>query len=124
MTYDYSATAAVANRLIARYGQSMTLTRKSLSGSSPTSKTSGTASTATSTVSAVVLPMEAAQIGQDIGGTAIRSTDAMIYIAPNAGTAPQNGDTLTDGTDTWAILRANVLRPGGSVVLYDCVGRK
>jgi len=122
--FDYTLTAALADRLIERFGQSMTLTQTVVSGGGPASKTSGTSAGTDTTVTAVPLPIEAAMIGRDIPGGAIKSTDAMIYIAPGAAVTPANGDTITDGVDTWNILRVNVLRPGGVVALYDCVGRK
>lgn len=124
MTF-YADTAADATALIAEFGQEWTLSRANVTGGGPADPTGGTSGAPTeATVKAVVLPMESSQVGQDIPGGAIRSTDAMIYIAPDATTAPANGDTVTDGTNTWRILRASVLRPGGVVVLYDCVGRK
>lgn len=114
MAFDYSNLAATANRLIARYGTTGTLTAAGTTSGSGYPKTVSAGATATCTV---VLD----QYDQrDRDGSNVTDRDMRALIAPNAGKVPANGDTLTVAGVTFNVRSVMPIMPGGTAVLYDC----
>lgn len=120
--FDYIRAKQTADRLIARFGQEGQLLRKTSSGS-PTNPNPSSVQVTPQAIKLVVLPVDAAQAGQDVGETTIRTTDVRIY-ATVAAVEPKTGDRLETANGTFIILRCNVLAPAGAAVMYDIVGRK
>lgn len=111
MTFDYAKSAATAKRLIAQFGQSVTLRQVSNSGTeyAPTQTTTDTA------ITAVDLNMRA----RDLNGTLVGETLRTLYVATGAGVAPGKGDKIQIGGAWHEIAEVRPLAPGGTVVMWE-----
>lgn len=111
MAFDYSRSVARANRLIAKFGQSMTLERQTNAGT----PSRPAMVKATSAVTAVIFDKDQ----RDATGQ-VTQTRQMAYIAPSATTAPLPNDVLvaSDG-QRFEIVSVSPLNPGGTVVMYQ-----
>lgn len=124
MTFDYARTAATAERLLTRFGQSGYVRRQTVTGGSPSDETPGAATDPGYAATFAVLPIETLQVGQAVGGTAIRITDSRVYLAPSVGIVPRADDRLvTAAGDVLTVLRCLPIAPAGTTVVYDIVAR-
>lgn len=121
MGFDYSKTAATADRLLVRFGQAVTLTHTEPGAYSP----GGTIATTTTTQSGTGAVTE--WDSRQIDGALIKVGDRRLLLSPlntsgAALTPPILGDTVTDAAGVVYTLVAplKIMAPAGTVTLYDC----
>lgn len=117
MTFDYAASAATANRLIANFGQAVTLTRTVAGGYDPVTGTTSPDVVQAATVKAALLPYSNGD--KLAAGGMVKAGDCKAYIAPSAAFAPNALTTLTDSAGiVWQLESVETLAPAGVAVLY------
>lgn len=115
MAFDYASIAKEVSSLLVDFGQSVTLTNKSVGDY----EVATGASTVTST--------EQAAIGvvfdygtKNIDGVLIKAGDKQLYIASVGISAPKVNDTITIGGVIYTITLVKSINPAGTPVLYEC----
>lgn len=120
MSFDYSVTAATADRLIERFGVAVTLTRSVPGAYDPATGAPAAATVTTQSVKAVVRDFPQAYID----GTFIRSGDRKVLVAALGITAPQAGDVFPWDGQSLVVVESKALAPAGSAVIYTLQVRK
>ena len=117
MSFDYSKSVATAQRLIARFGQTATLTQTVNTGTAYNPTQTDT----NHTIKAVTIDWS----NNEIDGTLIKATDRKIIISTDGLTVtPAIGDKITVGSDVLRLVEPfKHLNPGGTVVLYETNAR-
>lgn len=116
MSFNYTASAATATRLLQKFGASATLTQQTAGAYDPATSSATVTETA-NTVTAVVLDLPA----KYIDGTLILQGDKQALLTPAV--APKQGDVLTwQGVD-YTFVQVKPVAPAGVAVLYDCIVR-
>lgn len=117
MAFDYARARATAERLIANFGQSATLTK-----TANTSTAYNPTRTATGyTCIAAVLDFR----NSEIDGTLIKQGDKKAYVSTRGlAVSPAVHDTLTIGGEVHAILTVTPLAPAGTVVYWEVQARR
>ncbi|MFP1634091.1 hypothetical protein ACLB6G_20365 [Zhengella sp. ZM62] len=117
MTYDYTRPEATAQRLIAKFGQSVTLTKVTKVWNDWNPGVNLTEYSATGAV------MDYAD--REIDGTVIKAGDKRVYLSTEGLTVePDTTDTLTVGGVVHSIIRVDPLNPGGTVVMWTLQVRR
>ena len=117
MAFNYANAQATAERLIANFGQSATLSKtvNSSTAYNPTRTTTGYACTV------AVLDYRNAEID----GTLVKRGDKKVYISTDGLTvSPEVHDTLTIGSEVHAILAVMPMSPAGTVVYWEVQARR
>ena len=119
MSFNYKNIQATSRRLLAKFGQSITLTQQT--ASEYDSDTGGVTSTTATTIdNGVILPYSNGI--QNATGSLIQQGDAQILIQCNV--VPKPNDTLTIQSQVWTIINVKALEPAGINMLYECQVRK
>ena len=115
MAFDYSKSAATTDKMLTKFGQTVTITRR----------TAGTYNVSTG----VATPTETTQTGTGamlewadnlINGTLIKSGDRRLLLSAVGITSPVLGDTVTaDGTVYTIVAPLKPFSPAGTVVMYE-----
>jgi len=116
MTFNYDRSVATAKRLIAKFGQSATLTQTANSGTSynPTRVETD------HTVKVAVLGYGSYQVD----GSLVKQNDKMVYLSLDGLTVtPDEADSLTIGGVKHQLISIKTLSPGGTVVFYELQAR-
>ncbi len=100
-----------ATRLIKRFGQEATLTKVTEAPTDPWGGGGTTSEDHTVTVAATEYTVGAR------ANSFIADTDLRVFMA--AGVAPEKGNDLTIGGDTYRIERVGILGPDGTVICYE-----
>ena len=111
MSFDYAASAATAQRLIARFGQDATLNRMVNSGT----EWAPTQTPDDKTIKVVDLNQV---IGSEEEGSGTL-TKRTLLVSTSAGVEPKKEDKVTIGGKKHEIEDVRPLRPGGVAVLYE-----
>jgi hypothetical protein len=121
-TFDYAGLRdGVANRLLERFGQAMTLTKTSPLGDYDTETGRVDSLTQTYEVVGVVLDKDKYNYTKQ-GSLVIEGERNVILSAKELTVAPELSDKLSVGAVEYRIVRVrNTLSPGGVTVLYDLV---
>lgn len=120
-TFDYARSKKSADRLVAKFGQVVSLRRIERVGGVPWDPTSGTLTAVYYTTKAAIVEFEQ----NEIDGTAILATDRKAIMAVGDLTiTPTTTDTFVigDGSDEAegsTIVRVMPVNPGGTVVVYE-----
>lgn len=111
----YADMAMVANDSLGEYGQTVTISAKSIGAYNPAT---GNAAVTVSTqqVKGVVFPVGA----KDIDGTLIHQGDQKLLLSMVGVTPPHVGDTVTIGATSYTITFIKLLTPAGVNVLCEC----
>lgn len=115
----YTKLSASARRMLAKYGQSMTLTRQTPGAYDPA--TGKVANTSTTTIDKGVIFPYADGLSL-IEGSLIQRGDQQVFI--NIATAPLPSDKLTVGTTVYNVINVKEIAPAGTAVLYELQCRK
>lgn len=114
MSYDYSRLIATANRLLAKFGQDMTLLALNAPGYDPsTGGTSGTPASETKT--GVIFPYKNGITAMQ--ESLILAGDQQVFILLD--NAPKPTDKLQVGSREYSIINVKAIEPGGVTVLYE-----
>ncbi len=126
MAFDFTKPQATTDRLLTKFGQSVTLT-KTVQGSYDPTTGNITNTTTTQTGTGTILDYGTQQAGiYSAPGSLIQMGDKQLMLSAlktdgAALTAPVNGDTVTDAAGkVWTITQVKAMAPAGTVVLYDC----
>lgn len=123
-TFNYARTVATAARLLARFGQTVTLTVVSEGAYDPEA---GAATNTSAAYTGKGLPGSYAQ--RDINGTSIQATDVKLYLSPlqTSGAVmptPATGDKMTVASVVYGVIDSRPMSPAGTVVLHEVQLRK
>lgn len=119
-SFDYTATRATAERLLERFGRSVSLRRTTVSGGDAWNPGGGTATTVNHAATAVVTEYDA----REIDGTLIRREDRRVILSTEGlSVTPATSDKVVVGATVYAIVNVAPLEPGGTVVLYEIQAR-
>jgi hypothetical protein len=123
MTFDYTKSAATAERLLQKFGQAVTLSRPSTSAPTYDPATGISTSVAPATYIGRGAVFDYKQT--DVNATLVQAGDQRLYLSPfqadgSAMPEPKTSDeiALANGT-TYSIVRAGKVDPAGTKVLYD-----
>lgn len=115
--FDYTGLRATAQRLLSRFGQSATLTRRAASGTAYDPTISETGYTVT------VAVMEYSNRERE--GALIQTGDKKVYLSTEGlSITPTVADTLTVGGAKHEIVNVMHLDPGGTVLMYELQVRR
>jgi len=124
-TFNYTKTKASVERMLTKYGQSITLTHHSLGAYDPAT---GTATDTTSTQTGKGAIFEWGQQGSTpsygrsmIPESSIVSGDKQLFLSPTGITVPEVNDYVTDVNGVMYLIKmVKTLAPAGTVVLIEC----
>lgn len=117
-TFDYASLGARTQALLTRFGQPMTLVRQTGGAYSAGAATQAATNEACNGVLTDYSALERAN-------SQIEMDDRRALIAGPALTAiPTGADQLVIGADTFAVVRASAIAPGGVVLAYDVQVRR
>ena len=119
MTLDIRA-RATADKLIAKFGKQVTLTRVTEGNYDPSTGELSGGSTTTQTVAALVKDFN----GIEILSGAIQSGDRKVSIAALNAAEPQIGDTMTIDSLVYNVLAVKSIWSGEKVAIYELQVRK
>lgn len=119
-TYNYANIAATALRLIARFGQAVTITSR-VQGTYNAATSAATVTETTQTTRGVLDQYK----WREIDGSLIKAGDIKLIIAAKGLSAPAINDsvTLADGSKL-TIKNVDVLSPGAIPIIYICQVRR
>ena len=121
MSFDYTRLRATAKRLIARFGQDITVNRTTGGSHDPVLGEVTGGSDASFTVKGVVL--NASRVfRQPADQQLIQGGDQAVYL--EAGQTINNGEALTIDGAEWFVQELRPLSPAGTVVLYQALVRQ
>lgn len=124
MAFDYAKAAGTAQRLLAKFGQTVTLTRAVAGTYDPVTGEETGSGSQTQTAWAVLLSYRADDGFVDAGMVAIGDKKIIIE-AKGLAWAPDALTTLTDSTGrVWQLEKVRELAPAGPVVLYQANGTR
>lgn len=117
MAFNYTRAAATAQRLIASFGQSATLT-KGNGVTGPAYKPTGYTDGAEHTIKAVDLN----RMERDASGALTTQTRRTLYISTEglSGVDVEKGDCVTIGSNKHEIEEVRPLAPAGVTVMWEC----
>lgn len=122
MAYDYADEISLSKELIDEFGRTVSIKRKSSTLIDAAKPWLGTEETYTSySCSAVVYPIDE----RHVNNTSVLSGDMLAYVAAS-GLAIEPGiyDLFVDGSDTYNVVSASVVRTGSPNILYTLTLRK
>jgi len=112
-TFDYAKTQATAERLLARFGQTVTLRKAGATTGDAWAPVPGTPSD----TDIIVADFEERRRDEDgrLTGEAMRT----LYVSTSTGVAPEPNDQVQIGGEWHVILAVRPLRPAGTALLYE-----
>jgi hypothetical protein len=114
VSFDYGASAATADRLIQKFGTSVSITRSVPGAYDPATGAPAAPTVTSQTVRAVVLDFPQ----RYIDGTLIRVGDRRALVSAVGSTAPLAGDVFTWKSQSLVVVTVKELGPAGLAVLY------
>lgn len=111
MTFDYARAAATAEKLIEKFGQTVTLIQITNSST----EWEPELSEASTSIKAVDL----SQQQRDAGGTLVGHTVRTLYISTSASVTPTKGDKVKVNGKEHEITEVRPLAPGGVDVFWE-----
>jgi hypothetical protein len=109
MSFNYAKSALTARKLLANFGQAMTLTKEVYN-----IDTGALTSATTTTDKGVIFAYSAGVVSMSNG--LIQASDQQVYI--NISVVPAPADRLTVGAKVYSIVNVEALEPAGLNVLY------
>lgn len=120
----YDRSIASADRMLKKFGQSVTLTHVTPGAYDPNTGTV-TTTTTTQTGTGVVFDFGLHQSGMSFtAGSLIQAGDKQLLLSAVGITTPTAGDLVTIGGTIWTIASVKSTAPAGEVVLYECQLRR
>jgi hypothetical protein len=111
----YAEMAATSQELLLEFGQSVTITSKSVGAYDPATATAAT-TISTQTGKAALFPRGI----KDIDGTLIKQGDIKMLLSPVNITIPSVGDTITANSVIYVITMVKETAPASIPVLIEC----
>jgi hypothetical protein len=119
VSFNYGSTAATADRLIARFGVGVTMSRAVPGAYDPATGAPAAPTTTTQAVKMVVLDFPQSYID----GTLIRAGDRRVLVSALGINPPQAGDTFPWNGQTLVVINSKALGPSGANVLFTLQAR-
>lgn len=119
MSFDYSGLLATARKLLAQFGQAMTVSRSVQGAYDPNTGTTSVTTT-TFTDNGVIFPIRDSVSNME--GSLIQMDDQQIFF--QASQAPIPTDQITVGATVYNVVAVKPMEPGGVNVLYELLVRK
>lgn len=130
--FDYAKTAATADRLLKKFGQTGAI-RRFVDVPGPDEFTPGTQSETDYPITVAELPIDLKDVGRDMDGTLIKADDKQLLISPvGLAITPTTTDLVLvkgafiagkyAGGTGYVLSRCNALAPAGVVAIYDAIG--
>ena len=113
MSFDYSAPAAAAHRMLERFGRAITLVRVEAGDYDPDASAAATYEHQYAGIGAVF-----AYAQREMDGDQVRTGDQRLLLSADGVPTPQTGDKVVIGCDTWSVVRCETLAPAGVPVLH------
>jgi hypothetical protein len=119
--FDYAKSAATADRLLKKFGQTGAIRRTSASGGdNPWDPESPT--TIDHPCTLAILPINLQDAGKDVGGTLIKASDKRILVSVEGLTiTPTTTDHVVTAAGVYIIVKNSTLSPAGIPVIHDIV---
>lgn len=118
---DYSKLAATSIAQIADKGRAVSFVYKTQGTYAPSTDTFSGLTTSTATVYMVITDVSK----RDVNETLIKAGDKVGLLAnDNLTRAPKTGDSVTDGSETFAVIAVEEIKPGDTVILYKMILRR
>ena len=114
MAFDYSKSAATADKILTKFGQDITITRRT-AGTYNTSTGTATVTETTQTGTGAIFDWA----NRNIDGILIKTGDRRLLLSAVGLTAPVVNDTVTVGTTVFTIVQVSPFSPAGTVVMYE-----
>jgi len=119
MTFNYARLRdGTAERLIARFGQTATLTKPGTPTGPAYNPVAGTPTAYTVTVVNKTIKIE------NRDGTLVQQGDRLFILSTDTTATPEMGDTLTADSELYQIVDVTPLQPGATVMLWYVQCRK
>ena len=119
MSFNYTKSAATAKRLLAKFGQPLTLSLPDTVEDGPPGVTGTTIAGRSITGVGVKLDYD----NREIDGTVIQTGDARVLLEATS-EPPENGMLLTIAGNEWRVENWQPLEPADTVVLYTLQVRR
>jgi hypothetical protein len=120
----YGGLQAVATRTLAAFGNATgTLSKRTAGEYDPATAVTGEDRLETATVTVFMDTSDLQNLGRKFGADLVRGGDALALLAAGDLT-PEEGDTLTLGTETWTILHVRTTPEGGNAVVHELLVRR
>lgn len=124
MAFDYTKTAALATRLIAKFGRSMVAVRQSRTPADSNRPWEGPDVSSpewTETITGVVSePTGEEDLGAITDKTGnVPRIDSVIFVSASTTNDLRLADQIRDDGDTWRVVFVKVLQPGATKILYQ-----
>ncbi len=116
MAYDYTRQVDSAKRMIAKYGQVLTITRSTVTYDPLTGM--NTTATQTGTITAVADNFSTYDQKNRSELLVAKKSKKLLVSAASCTFAPKSGDKVTYEGETWTIAPMDELNPGGTPILY------
>lgn len=124
MSAFYDRQAATAQRLLAQFGQPVTVSRVTGGTEDPLTGDMTGEATTSYTPNGVLLNYSIKEAGDSrAAGNEIRTSDRKLLLAPFA-VDPVVTDSVTVDGAQWTIIRIKTLRPAGQTLLHEIQVRK
>ncbi len=112
---SYSGLSVTVLKLISRFGQDVTITRRDQGSYDPLTSSAPVTDT-TSTGSGIVDQYQ----NDEIAGTLIQLGDIKMFIAANGISGIIAGDMVTFGSVKYKVISVKQINPAGTTLLYEC----
>ena len=113
MTFDYTRARATAERLLARFGQEVTLIKPGALTGPEWDQTQGPSTEHTITV------VDENSMRRDMSGTLIGEAVHALIVSTSAGVEPEQADRVRIAGRVLEITEVRPLAPGGTVLLWE-----
>lgn len=111
MAFNYQNSRATAERLIANFGQNVTLVKITSDGASYSPSVSETSYT--------VVAVDLNETNRNAPGSLNEKTTRMLLISTSAGVVPETNDRVTIDGETHTLGMVKPFAPGGVKVLHE-----
>lgn len=114
MSFDYTRVRATAERLLARFGQAVTLIKQGAAVGPEWNPTPGPGT------EHIITAVDENSMRRDLSGTLIGEGVHALIVSTSAGVEPSQADSIRMGGREYEIVEVKPLAPGGVVLLWEC----
>lgn len=120
MAFDYANTKATVDRILTKFGQTVTINRQVVGAYDPNTGTAPVTTTV-ETGKAALLEYTTKTDGQsEVNGTSILQGDKDLWLSAVGISAPQINDTVVASGKTYTIKHVKSENPAGTTVYHRC----
>lgn len=112
MAFNYANSKATAERLLANFGQTVTLRKRTASGGTDWNPSHTDVDTS-------VIAVDLNQVDRNAPGSLAEKTTRKLLISTSAGVEPETNDRVQISAEWHTIGMVMPLSPGGTVIMYE-----